>query len=90
MPCILFNFPCVSLALTLNHCASIFQVDFSIRLDVVPKRRTATHCTLYSIFPCILIFILQVYFSTHLDVDPKKKKLDYVFQYRTTLPNFHF
>ena len=74
MPCILLNFPCVSLVLTRKHCGSILQVDFSIRLDVVLKRRNATHCTLYSIFSCILIFILQVYFLTHLDVDPKKKK----------------
>ena len=71
MPCILLNFPCVSLALTRNHCGSILQVDFSTRLDVTPKRRHATYCTLHSIFPCTLIFILQVYFSTRLDVDPK-------------------
>ena len=73
MPCILLNFPCVSLALTRNHCGSILQVDFSIPLDVVPKRRNATHCILYSIFSCILIFILQVYFLTRLDVDPKRR-----------------
>ena len=73
MPCILLDFPCVSLVLTRSHCGSILQVDFSIHLDVVPKRRHAIHCTLYSIFPCILIFILQVYFSTRLDVDPKRR-----------------
>ena len=73
MPCILLDFPCVSQVLTRSHCGSILQVDFSTRLDVDPKRRYATHCTLYSIFPCTLIFILQVYFSTRLDVDPKRR-----------------
>ena len=67
------GFPCVSQVLTQRHCGSILQVDFSTHLDVDPKRRYATHCTLYSIFPCILIFILQVYFSTRLDVDPKRR-----------------
>ena len=74
MPCILLDFPCVSLVLTRSHCGSILQFDFSICLDDVPKRRHATHCTLYSIFPCILIFILQVYFSTCLDVDLKGRR----------------
>ena len=46
---------------------------FRLRLDVAPKRRHATHCTLYSIFPCTLFFILQVYFLTHLDVDPNRR-----------------
>ena len=73
MPCILLDFPCVSQVLTRSHCGSILQVDFSTRLDVDPKRRYATHCTLYSIFPYTLIFILQVYFSTRLDVDPKRR-----------------
>ena len=73
MPCILLDFPCVSQVLTQSHCGSILQVDFSTRLDVDPKRRYATHCTLYSIFPCTLIFILQVNFSTRLDVDPKRR-----------------
>ena len=73
MPCILLNFPCVSQVLTRSHCGSILQIDFLTCLDVDPKRRYATHCTLYSIFPCTLIFILQVYFSTRLDVDPKRR-----------------
>ena len=72
MPCILLDFPCVSQVLIRSHCGSILQVNFSTHLDVDPKRRYATHCTLYSIFPCTLIFILQVYFLTHLDVDPKR------------------
>ena len=55
MPCILLDFPCVSQILTRSHYGSILQVDFSTRLDVAPKRRHATHYTLYSIAPCILI-----------------------------------
>ena len=77
MPCILLDFPCVSQVLTQNHCGSILQVDFSTRLDVDPKRTYVTHCTLYSIFPCTLIFILQVYFSTRLGVDPKRRCATY-------------
>ena len=73
MPCILLDFPCVSQILTQHHYGSILQVDFLTHLDVAPKRRHATHCTLYSIFPCTLIFILQVYFSTCLDVDPTRR-----------------
>ena len=73
MSCILLDFPCVSQILTRSHYGFIVQVDFSTCQDVAPKRRHATHYTLYSIFPCTLIFILQVYFSTRLDVDPKRR-----------------
>ena len=59
-----------------SHSKSLwfhFAGQLSTRLDVDPKRRYATHCTLYSIFPCTPIFILQVYFSTRLDVNPKRR-----------------
>ena len=81
------EFPCVSQALTQSHCGFILQIDFSTPLDVDPKRRYATHCTLYSIFPCTLIFILQVYFSTRLDVDLKRRCALYIVQYCCLQPD---